>query len=450
MSDRKKVLQQFENQKDFINEKVTLGIEKFRKGDGEITVIDKDGKPVKNAKIKLSQKSHEFRYGANIFMLDELETTQKNELYKDYFAKSFNMATLPFYWDALEPEKGKPRYDKNSARIYRRPPIDLLIEFCAKHGIEPREHALAYEPFFPKWLSNSTVEEVKKEYERRCIEISTRYANIIPTIEVTNEMDWDKGRTAFYKSPDFVEWCFKTAEKYFPNNELAINECTRLCWDNDCIESDKYYSYVKSAILSGARVDAIGLQFHMFFNKDSEVADTKNYYNPKKLYEHLDFYATFNKPLQITEVTIPSYSWDSEDEKIQAEIIDYLYSIWFSHPAVEQIIYWNLIDGYAHVWEDDPVLISRTQGDMTIGENYYHGGLLRFDLSPKPSYYKIRELFEKRWRTEKTVETDENGNAYFRGFYGDYSVDVLLNGNEISEKISLLKNKENKFIITLN
>ena len=62
--------------------------------------------------IKAKQKSHEFRFGANLFMLDELETEEKNEKYKKHFADVFNMATLPFYWDATEPEKEKTRNTK--------------------------------------------------------------------------------------------------------------------------------------------------------------------------------------------------------------------------------------------------------------------------------------------------------------------------------------------------
>jgi hypothetical protein len=57
---------------------------------------------------------------------------------------------------------------------------------------------------------------------------------------------------------------------------------------------------------------------------------------------------------------------------------------------------------------------------MSVGENVYYGGLLRFDLSPKPAYYAIKDLITKEWHTELEVETDENGYARFRGFYGDY------------------------------
>lgn len=442
---RRDVLKYFEEQKEYTEEKIAYGIENYRKGDAKITVRTADDRTLSGAKVKINQTSHAFRFGANLFMLDELETHEKNELYKKHFSDAFNMATIPFYWDAVEPEKGKTRYEKDSPRIYRRPPIDLCIEFCEKYGIEPREHALAYDRFFPEWLRGATVDEVKCEYERRCREISVRYADKIPTIEVTNEMEWDEGKTAFYDSPNFIEWCFKTADKYFPNNQLGINEHTGLSWADRCRTSDKYYSYIEANILKGARIDAVGMQYHVFHRAENEAQISKILYNPKNLYAHMDMYANLGKPLQITEVTIPSYSWESEDEEIQAEIIDKLYSIWFSHPAVEQIVYWNLVDGYAHVWEQDPEKIRETQGNMALGENYFHGGLLRFDLSPKPAYHKIRELLEKRWHTETTLESDENGELSFRGFYGDYSIEITADGKKTAQEIKLSKNSHNNF-----
>ena len=152
MTDRKRVLEQFEFQKDFMESTVKANIENYRKGWGTVTVKDSEGNFIPDAKISINQKSHEFRFGANLFMLDELETKEKNDAYKKQFADTFNMATLPFYWNATEPQKGMLRYDKNSPKMYRRPAIDLCMEFCEANGIEPREHALAYEQFFPKWL----------------------------------------------------------------------------------------------------------------------------------------------------------------------------------------------------------------------------------------------------------------------------------------------------------
>lgn len=446
MSDRRKVLDLFEEQKDFVEKRVSEGIEKYRKGDGQIKLVDKNGAPVANARIKLSQKTHEFRFGANIFMLDELESEEKNEKYKKYFAELFNMATLPFYWDSLEPERNNPRYAKDSPKVYRRPAPDLCLEFCEAHGIEPREHGLAYEQFFPKWLHGASTDEVKRELERRYSEISERYADKIPTIEVTNEMEWRHSRTEFYDDPDYTSWCFKLAQKYFPNNQLVINEGTAQAWEDKCHPTDKYYAYTEVAMLKGARIDAIGMQYHLFNKREEEYEKTRYTLNPESLYKHMDLYSNFGKPLQVTEVTVPAFSWEAEDEEIQAEIIEKLYSIWFSHPNVQQIVYWNLVDGYAHLWDPDPEKIKASQGDMTIGENYYYGGLLRFDLSPKPAYFRIKELLQKRWHTECEIVTDENGCASFRGFYGEY--ELTLDGGKRFE-LKLSKKSHNEINLTV-
>ncbi len=426
---RIKVLENFKKYEEETKAKVNYGVENYRKGEFCISLADENGNPAVGEKIKLNQKNHEFKYGANIFMLDELETTEKNEAYKKYFHEAFNMATLPFYWNDLEPEPGKTRYEKDSPKIYRRPPIDLCMEFCEKYGIEPREHALAYEHFFPDWAKSLATPELKKYITRRFKEISERYAHKIPTIEVVNEMMWpvDETTSAFYKEDDFITWCFKEAEKHFPNNQLVINEHACM-WGEIPTNRTAYYMMIQRAICEGARIDAVGMQYHMFYKKEEELEKTRLQYNPRMLYSVMDRYSDFGLPLQITEVTIPAYSDSAEDEEIQAEIIRNLYRIWFSHKNVEQIIYWNLADGYAAF---------ASQGDMTAGENYYRGGLLRFDMSPKPAYYAIKELFEKEWHTETEIETDGEGRAYFKGFYGDYFAEIKGKKYDISTRKSM-------------
>ena len=343
MSDRRKVLRWFEEQKDYMNEKIESGIENYRKGWAKIVVKDKDGNVMPDAKIKVNQKSHEFRFGANIFMLDEMETEEKNEAYKKYFADTFNMATLPFYWNDLEPIEGQPRFSKDSPKIYRRPPIDLCLEFCKKHNIEPREHCLNYDLFRPQWLYGASVETIKEKLEERMRILAERYAKDIPCWEVINEtlcMPPKEKISEFFYEPDLVEWSFKTAEKYFGNNEITINESNWQVFENLFKHNrSAYYMQIERALKNGARIDAIGIQFHMCFTKEEEVERvTKCFYEPMHHYLVLDTYAEFGKPLQITEITIPAYSNNDEDEALQAEILEKLYSIWFSHPNMEQIV----------------------------------------------------------------------------------------------------------------
>ncbi len=446
---RWKILELFESNSEYWHSRIDEGIDANRKGNARIRVCDEGGNPVKNAVIDVNQKNHSFRFGTNIFMLDEMESEAKNEAYKKHIAEVFNMATLPFYWADLEPQRNVTRYEKSSPKIYRRPSPDLCLEFCEQNGIEPREHALAYEHFFPLWLKDADVDEIKRELERRYREISERYADKIRTIEVTNEMEWNEGVTKFYNENDYVEWCFKLAQKYFPKNQLCINEHTWLCWEDKCRSTDKYYSYIEANMLRGARIDAIGMQYHLFIRSENEYAWTRRLLCPDNLYRHMDLYASLGKPLQITEVTVPSYSWNEEDEEIQARVLEWLYSIWFSHKSVEQIIYWNLVDGYAYCPDTDIEKIRATQGNMTIGENYYYGGLFRFDMTPKKAFLRLKELINEVWHTSLQITTDEGGYASFRGFFGDYELCAHHGDARCAHSFTLLPGNEDTIQITL-
>lgn len=393
---------------DEINKRIENGIEENRKGN--FSIRTKAG-----STVSVRLKNHKFRFGCNMFMLDEIpDDLQKNETYKEKLKEVFNMATLPFYWDATEPEEGKTRYGKDSEKLYRRPPIDLCMEFCEKNGIEPREHALCYNGFFPEWLKEKTTAQEKFYIERRMQEISSRYADKIRTIEVTNEMFWPDGKTEFYKDPEYVDFCFKLAEKYFPDNTLCINEFSRI-WEEPETPWDNYYSYIEAELLKGGRIDAIGMQYHVFHKKEKYLEETRKLYDLRQLFRTLDNYSRFRKEIQITEVTIPAFTMEEADEQSQADVIERLYSLWFSYPNVSQIVYWNLVDGYAAF---------TTPGDMEGGENYYRGGLLRFDLSEKPAYKRLRHLIKEVWTTDEELVADKNGTVNFRGFYGEYEVTV--------------------------
>mgnify|MGYP004637136215 FL=1 len=442
MSRRDDVMALFDKNEAQTEERVNAGIEQNRKGFCRVEIVDGDGKKVSGAKVHAVLKKHEFKFGANLFMLDELESDEKNEKYKEYFKDLFNMATFPFYWDALEPEKGKQRYDRDSCKIYRRPAPDLCLEYCEKYGIEPREHALAYEHFFPEWLRGKDSYTVKKELSRRMREIGERYGAKIPTMEVTNEMDWNDGavKIDFYKDDNYVEWCFKEAEKYMGANKLAINEWSGV-WDAYGRNRDWYYMEIERALSKGARIDAIGMQYHMFYRAEEELEKTRNFYNPNHLYKILDRYSDFNLPIQVTEITIPAYTDKAEDEELQAEIIRKLYSIWFSHRNVEQIIYWNLVDGYAAF---------APQGDMTNGENYYRGGLISFDFRKKPAYKTLMELIHKQWHTDEKITANADGEAEFKGFYGTYELEVEANGKKETREINFTKYASDKITVSID
>lgn len=422
MSRSSEVLKPFREKRSLLEDRIKSGIEYGRKGILFVHAQRADGSPIPGVKIKVRQKSHEFKCGANIFMIEGFESQEKNKAYEEYFARAFNLATLPFYWSTLEPEQGKPRYTRDSPYIYRRPAPDVCLEFCEKHGIEPKAHCLNYPSFAPHW-ARGPIDREKSLLIKRFRELSERYAGRIPSWEVTNETMWPYKSQPMniYDSPEMIDWSFKEADRFFPGNSLVINESNFRIWNNESFFGTRsaYYMQIERALAMGRRIDTVGMQFHMFFRAENEARDTWFYYDPERHYDVLDTYEKLGRRLQITEMTIPAYRLTDEDEELQAEIVRNMFSIWFSHPAMSGVIYWNLVDGYTYVTGDDP-------HDMNSGENYYRGGLLRSDLTPKPAYNAIVDLFSKTWRTETQIETGADGMADFKGFYGDYSLEFML------------------------
>ena len=228
------------------------------------------------------------------------------------------------------------------------------------------------------------------------------------------------------------------AKRYFPNNELIINEYSRAIEMPTNAVRNPYYLLLRNCINEGMRIDTIGLQYHMFFNKELYKEKAETFYDLKYLYDLYGRLSDFGKPLQVTEVTIPCYSSDPEAEELQADIIETLYKFWFSLKNMESIIYWNLLDGYA-------AFASEGTND---GENYFKGGLVRYDFTKKPAYDRLYNLIHNEWNTSFKSKAP-NGLVAFRGFYGKYKVGVIVNGRKSEHIIELKKNGINEFNIVL-
>ncbi len=445
-------LKYFEAQRETVDARINEGIEKNRKADARVCVADAQGNPVQGAEVTVEQIGHAFRFGANIFMLDEFETPEKNAWYREKFPEICNLATLPFYWSANEPERGVYRFDKTSPRMYRRPNIDLCMEYCEEKKIEPKGHCLNYDYFTPKWLRGATPEEQRAELERRFAMLAERYGDRIRTWEVTNETFnttfarefLDGLYSLFYRERDFNEWSFRTADKYFPNNHLMINDhldfgCMRSLHGEYFGARSPYYMEIDRLIERGVHLDGIGFQYHCFFSKDKEAELNVTRYNPTHIFDVLDTYARLGRKLQITEMTVSALGGGEEDEEVQALLIENLYRLFFSHEAMEAIIYWNLVDGYA---------AGGRPGDMALGENKYYGALCRFDTSEKPAYRVLDRLINHDWHTSLTAPA-VNGEVAFRGFHGDYRVTVKCGADTKEATFTLSPDQENIFTIQL-
>ncbi|MBR5721596.1 MAG: hypothetical protein IKX78_03825, partial [Clostridia bacterium] len=104
------------------------------------------------------------------------------------------------------------------------------------------------------------------------------------------------------------------------------------------------------------------------------------------------------------------------------------------------IIYWNVADGYAH---------GAKPGDMEVAENRYRGGLLNFDMSPKPAYKVLKKLIHETWKTDLSLDSGSDSRIFMRGFHGEYSVTAFSGGKTAKTSIHLTKGEANRLDITL-
>ena len=357
-------------------------IEQHRKGDAVIRVVDAAGRPVAGAKVEVSLARHDFLFGCNIYMFDYFKTSSENDLYKQRFAELFNYATVGFYWQSYEPQRGRPNYAYT----------DKVVAWCADRQIRMKGHPLlwAHQAGIPVWSDGQPSAEVRRQ---RVIDLLGRYGSRIAFWEVVNE----PGHLESLPIDEPYRW----ARQVDPKACLIVN-------DSDVLSNGfpTFLKLLQEAKASGVPFDGIGIQAHeprtMRFPLQNVVTV-------------LDQYAALGKGLHITEFT-PRSSGDPItgshltgpwDEKAQAEYAEKFYRVCFAHPAVVAITWWDLCD----------------QGSWLTG-----GGMLRKDLSPKPVYTALHKLIHQEWTTRVSGQADANGSLRFRGFFGRYSVRVTQEG----------------------
>jgi GH35 family endo-1,4-beta-xylanase len=421
----------FYDDKKYFDKYIKDGIEKHRKGNFCITV--KGGAD----KLTVRQVSHAFKFGCNAFMLDSFtpEEQYKEALYKDLFVGLFNQAVVPFYWLDLEPNEGELRFGKDSPKIYRRPAPDVVLEFCRQHKIAPKGHCLLWNCTLPPWLAKYSADERKRLVEKRFREIAEAYGDKIDEWDVVNESatNYTNGKKVLFA--DWDDFAVDLGAKYFKNNTKILNETNRALWF-DYAWSGKYYPFgtqVDKLLSRGASIDMLGLQYHMFLLKDEFMSTAKGVFLDKDVMmgvlEHVNSYG---KPMVISEITVPSWFGKNEDDLLtQAEIVEFLYKLWFSVENMHGIVWWNLADGYA----------AYAARNADEGENSYGAGLVNYDMSKKPAYDALDRLINRDWKT--SLSADNVANLEFRGFYGEYEAEILKDGKRRTVEFAIKKGGAN-------
>ena len=393
-------------------------IEKHRMAEATVVVVDAAGKPVPGAKVTVEQTRHAFLFGSNIFKWGKLPDETMEAEYRKHFDELLNFATLPFYWPSYERDRGKPIHEHT----------EQVARWCRGQGIATKGHPLAWNYAEPAWLPDD-LDEIRRLQMARIEDCVARFPGLIERWDVVNEAThYDREpfvkrapkHTAMWKKAGQIEFtreCFVHARKAGPKTTLLIND----------YRTDPAYERVIEQLVddSGKRMyDVIGIQSHMH----------GGVWPTQKIWEVCQRFSRFGVPLHFTELTILSGQrgwqrsgpWDStpEGEADQAREAVRVYTMLFSHPAVEAITWWDFSDYQS--WQKAPA------------------GFLRKDMTPKPMYHELKKLIKGKWWTTTAVETGADGKADFRGFLGDYQLRVTAGEKSVVvDKLTLSKGKQN-------
>ena len=396
-------------------------IEKHRKADAAISVVDAGGKPVAGAKISVEQTRHAFLFGANIFKWGRCPNEAMESSYRQRFADLLNYATLPFYWPAYEPRRAEPDHERTGQ----------VARWCKDRGIATKGHPLAWNMGDPPWAPDD-LEEIRRLQMARIEDCVSRFAGLIDRWDVVNEpTEFDRPDFVTRRAPkhsamwkkvgqiEFTRECFEHARKAGPKATLLIN---------DYITDPRYDRVIEQLVdKQGKRMyDAIGIQSHMH----------GGVWPIRKVWDVCQRFSRFGVPLHFTETTIvsgPRLGGDKwgpttpEGEAKQAPAAVRFYTMLFSHPAVDALTWWDLSDWKA--WKTC-------------------GGLIREDMSPKPAYDQLKALVKDKWWTRAALETGADGSAALRGVLGDYRVAVTAPGGKTAAgEFCLSKGDKNRWVV---
>jgi len=373
---------------------INKNIEQYRKGDAELNIPS-------GVTVKIEQLSHSFIFGGNIFLFDQLETTQQNRQYENTFGALFNSATLPFYWKTLEPEQGKPRYTAGSSYIFRRPPVDPILEFCESNKIMTKGHAIIYGMRrwgHPDWMPSDR-KEMEFYFEKHIQELALRYKDRIQIWDVVNEPVDQANRGIM--PDDYTYKSYKWAMKYFP--ESVIFNINDIDFKSGIPYTRRYVEIARNMIDRGIRIDNVGAQMHIFNPVEAQkIAEGDNILTPAKLTDVVDCLNEVGRPVHVSEVTVCAPDSTSIGSAIQAVIAENLYRFWFSCPNITGITWWNVVDGGG-----------------APGEPSY-SGLYDKRMRKKPVYETLDRLINREWKTSLTTTSNAQGVVRFRGFKGHY------------------------------
>jgi GH35 family endo-1,4-beta-xylanase len=402
-------------------------IERLRKGNLKVQVVDVAGRPVRGAQVHAQMKKHDFLFGTAIALPRWLGTNmseQDKTNYRQKIIDHFNMVETEneLKWRGFT-EWGMSLDD-----------TEKELRWAREHGLYTRGHVLVW----PSWEHTpaKVKEQVKddpqalrKVVRQHVTDTVTRFKGLIDDWDVTNETEGNRDYMDILGPQEMIVW-YQLARKADSNVKLTFTEPgLGLGGMEGGSFPDKklpeYRGWVDYLVKNKAPLDRLGSQEH-----GGTMAKIGKKTDPAAAWKLWDeTYKRYGKEIIFTELDVNiDDDRDEEQLRYQADVLRDTMILAFAHPHLVGINQWGF-------WEN--------------AHWFPRAALWRSDWSIKPNGQAYLDLVYKMWWTDVKGATTANGTYSTRGFTGEYEVTVTANGKTKSVKTALPRDGKN-LKVTLN
>ncbi len=372
--------------------KALARIEKIRKADLTVRVVDGQGKPVSGATVHVRQTRQSFPFGSAVAAAMLTEDSEHARTYRRKVLELFNYATI-------ENNLKWPQWIRHRQRGIN------AVNWLVRNDIAVRGHCLIW----PSWRRTPKhLEQLKDKPQALRKAVLDHVGDVMHTlkgkltdVDVINEPYSNHDVMEVLGREVMLDW-YQAAHQSDPKARLFLNDYGILSGaGRDRRHQDHFEQTLRYLLDNKAPLGGIGMQGHFGTTLTA----------PQRVLEILDRFAEIGLPIQITELDI-----NVADRQLQADYMrDFLIAT-YSHPSVEAIIMWGFWE--SRHWRPNAALFDT---DWTI----------------RPHGEVWKQLVHEQWRTDVKGKTDSTGRYKTRGFLGRYEVTVSTSGGNERRTVEL-------------
>lgn len=379
-------------------------IERHRKADLNIRIVDRWGNPLPGQLITVEQIRHAYPFGTAVVASRIVDAPRKlppdsgmtrelwladNARYREEIERNFN--TIVFENDLKWPMWNG---SNEAPAIYDQQWSLRALDWLYDRRFTVKGHTIIWGSwrFSPPWLREKENDPaaLQKAVLTHIRDIGNATSDRTQYWDVLNEPMSHRNLIELLGMDAVTEW-FKESSTALPGVRLVMNEFDIVGNGGNPKRRADFIKFYKDLAGRGAPINVLGFQGH--FWSDRLTAPTEVWRIIDEMHEATGL------PFMISE-----FDMNMPNETLQAEYTRDFLTSWFAHPNTEAFIMWGFWGG-AH-W----------MGDV--------GAMFRKDWSEKPNLAAYRDLVYREWWTNITARTGDQGAAKLRVFQGRQRVTV--------------------------